>query len=216
MSSTQEYQKKIDDLQLELETKAKEVQKEQEKFDALKVNKLAINKRMDELSVQVQTRKGVVVSLDEKIENLRVDIKKKTKGNKTTVADLSGQLSLLGSLLENMKKERLALEGVEKKAVEWQNRRNTAQKSYDKLTERIVHKNKELKDLEREIEENREATRDEQEALIEGQDKLVKDKVEFYNTKKRYGFYAERHMRLYRKEGRAMPQDLIELIDNLK
>ena len=61
MSKKEEYQKTIDELQKEIEAKARELQKETEKFDALQSNKLQLNQRITELTDEVTARRSVSI-----------------------------------------------------------------------------------------------------------------------------------------------------------
>lgn len=213
---SKEYQKTIDDLQAEIEVKAKELQKESEKFDALVVNKLALNKRMDTLNTDILARKQIIDKLDNQIEAKQEEIDKKNRKGKATSADISADLELLTSLLAQSKVERESIEGLESKADIWKAKADVAQTAYAKTLQKLMKASNALKLTRKSIQFEKDELAEGLEVLKNGRSKLKKDSENFNAVKKMYAFYAKRHLRLYRKEGRAVPQNLIDLIENLK
>ena len=103
MDKKSEYQKTIDNLQLQIEEKSKDLQKESEKYDALISNKLLLNKRINDLSDEITARHSVIEKLDIEIEKKRVEIKEKNKQKRKTLS-IASEIELLSSLQEYQKR----------------------------------------------------------------------------------------------------------------
>ena len=211
-----EYRKKINELQAELEGKAKEVNKEYEKFDAILVNKKALLKRIGILNEDILARKQIIDKLDGQIETAQEDLEKKSEKDKTNNIGLSDELTLLQSLLDNAQRERLAIEGLEADAETWKAKADKAQTAYAKTLQKLMKASNALKEVRKSMKSEKDDFEKDKQELEDGQKKLEKDKENFYTIKKDWAFYAKRHLRLYRKEGRAIPQHLIDIIENLK